>query len=174
MKTKDANNASIRLLTLAGSQTENATVGSMRLGMTSKRKWTEILVSVITGFAFVIVSEWADPDVVIRYYWWLALFGVGLTFGIFGRCPILHTSLVNGLGIFVVLFLNMFPWIIDAKIPFWQLFMFFGWFSIFMYVVLTLVVLFGAVIGRVTMRWRMKPANQLPEDTARKLADPQH
>ncbi len=52
--------------------------------------------------------------------------------------------------------------------------MFFGWFSIFMYVVLTLVVLFGAVIGRVTMRWRMKPANQLPEDTARKLADPQH
>jgi len=109
---------------------------------TECRAWTEIFIAVAAGMVFALACpQWFDPDEVIEVHWCIVLFGVGLAFGVFGRCPVL---LIGPAFTFVAFVLSLSDlWLFET--------VFAG--------VLCLFVLIGAVTGRGASRfWKKRRA----------------
>ena len=51
----------------------------------------EVFLAVAAGLVFILLCpQWLDVDEAVEPYWWILLpLGVGLAFGVFGRCPVL-------------------------------------------------------------------------------------
>jgi hypothetical protein len=128
------------------------TLGDMTQRITTWRLWPETAVFVATVFAFTIVSAWCDPDVPFKGYWFLTDFGVGLLFGIFGRCPILFMAPSAGLVFVTYSIYWTVIWICIGVHSFVGLCDEWG-FEMFCYGFMILPLLVGAVIGRGTKRW---------------------
>jgi hypothetical protein len=126
------------------------------LGMTQHtttwRPWTGVAGFVATVFAFTIVSDWCDPDVPFNYYWFYALFGIGLLFGMCGRFPILVMAPAAGLVFFGYSTFWTVMWFCVGAHWFYGLCDEWG-LEILCYGTMILPVLVGAAIGRGTKRW---------------------
>lgn len=138
----------------------------------SLRELVEVLAAVAVGALIAYVSSWCNPDVPIPFYSYPALLAIGIVFGLWGRCSPLMIGPATGLISIYWALKVLFEYYRELKLPFSDI----GWgspayevyeFEVVMFLVMSAIVLMGAVIGRVARRyWKKK---RLQDEASQRL-----